>query len=263
MNFIAEKIGSGISRGIFISSGSEVAVELAAAAGFDWVLLDMEHGLGDESKILSMIRCLDATGTAPIVRIPALREEYIKHVLDYGAAGIMCPMVRSVEDVHELLACMRYSPQGRRGLIAGSRASRYGEDFTTYFERANSELLCVVQIETEAALEKVDAIAAVDGVDVLFLGHSDMSLALGCHGDYGHDSMVTAEQNILRAALKHEKTAGMLLKHGMDEGSYVKRGFHFMAVGSDIRCLRAGYKKLATDTNIPENGGERRRQTGT
>ncbi len=247
MRFCKTQVSSGTTRGVFIASGMEVSVELAAGAGFDWVILDMEHGLGDEAKLLSMIRCLDGTNTAPLVRIPALREEAVKRALDFGAAGILCPMVRSADDARELVHLTQYPPLGRRGLTASSRASGYGKHFGDYFARANTEILRVVQIETPEALAAIDAIAAVDGVDVLFIGHSDLSLSLDCYGDFTHPKMVQAEKDVLAAAAHNGKIAGLLLKQTMDADDYRARGFQFLALGTDIGCLRSGYTKLLRD----------------
>lgn len=247
MNFIKNKVKSQVSRGLFIASGSEFAVELAAFTGFDWLVLDMEHGLSDEGDILRMIRALRASATAPIVRIPQLRSEYIKKVLDFGAAGIMCPMIKSAQDARDIVDFMRYPPAGNRGLSGASLASDYGTGFKDYFARANSELLCVVQIENENAVQNIDSIAAVEGVDVLFIGHSDLSLGMGCFGNFDDKQIVDAENAVLKAAREHGKVAGMLLKQGMNAQQYVDRGFNFVALGTDVGCLRSAYKHLITN----------------
>jgi 4-hydroxy-2-oxoheptanedioate aldolase len=244
MNFIKDRVTAQTTRGIFINSGSISSSDLAGVVGFDWVFLDMEHGLGDQGAVLAMIRALGGSPTAPVVRIPALREEYVKLVLDFGAAGIMCPMIRSAAEARELVTLMRYPPAGRRGMASSSRAAAFGTEFEDYFARANADLLCVVQVETREAVAEIDAIAATPGVDVLFIGHSDLSLALDCFGQFEHPEMVRAERAVLEAARNHGKTAGMLLRSGMDRAAYEQRGFRFLALGSDIGCLRAGYEGL-------------------
>jgi 4-hydroxy-2-oxoheptanedioate aldolase len=252
MNFIKNKVKNQISRGLFIASGSDFAVELAAFTGFDWLVLDMEHGLGDEGDILRMIRALRASATAPIVRIPQLRSEYIKKVLDFGAAGIMCPMIKSAQDARDIVDFMRYPPAGSRGFSGGSLASDYGTGLKDYFARANSELLCVAQIEHESAVQNIDLIAAVDGVDVLFIGHSDLSLSMGCFGNFDDKQIIDAENAVLKSAHEHGKVAGMLLKQGMNAQQYVDRGFNFVALGTDVGCLRSAYKHLIT-SNLSSN----------
>lgn len=244
MNFIKDRVVAQTTRGIFLSSGSVVAAEVAGVAGFDWLLLDMEHGLGDEAGVLAMIRALNGSPAAPIVRIPVLREEYVKRVLDFGAAGIMCPMIRSADEARYLVSCMRYPPEGRRGLTTSSRAAGLGSGFKDYFARANRSLLCVIQIETREAVEDIDAIVATDGVDVLFVGHSDLSLGLDCFGEFEHPEVCAAEEKVLSAAARYGKTAGMLLRPDMSMSSYEERGFRFVALGTDTGCLRTGYREL-------------------
>lgn len=248
MNFIKEKLGKQVTRGLFIASGAEFAAELAAHAGFDYLVLDMEHGLGDEGAILRIIRSLNGFETAPIVRIPYLRIEYVKKMLDFGAAGIMCPMVETGKDAKDLVDFMRYPPDGKRGFTGASRASGYGKDFKDYFARANDNLLCVVQIENAEGLENIDAIAAVEGVDVLFVGHSDLSLNLGCYNRFDDKKMVEAELAVLAAARKHGKIAGMMLKSGMSAQSSIDRGFNSLVLGTDITCLRSAYSKLLSES---------------
>ncbi|MFA6101453.1 MAG: aldolase/citrate lyase family protein [Victivallaceae bacterium] len=248
MNFIKDKIENQVTRGLFITSGTEFAVELAAHAGFDYLILDMEHGLGDEGDVLRMIRSLNGFETAPIVRIPYLRIEYIKKVLDFGAAGIMCPMVETAADAQNLVDFMRYPPAGKRGLTGSSHASGYGADFKDYFARANANLLCVAQIENANGVENVDAIAAVEGVDVLFIGHSDLSLNLGCLNNFDDKKIIEAELAVLAAARKHGKIAGMMLKSGMNAQNCIDRGFTSLVLGTDIGCLRSAYSKLLNET---------------
>ena len=244
MNFIKDKVEKQVTRGLFIASGTEFAVELAGHAGFDYLVLDMEHGLGDEGAVLRMIRSLNGFETAPIVRIPYLRIEYVKKVLDLGAAGIMCPMVETENDARDLVDFMRYPPEGKRGLTGGSYASGYGTDFKDYFTRANANLLCVAQIENAKGVENIDAIASVDGVDVLFVGHSDLSLNLGCYNKFDDGKIIEAELAVLAAAGKYGKIAGMMLKSGMNAETCIKRGFNFLVLGTDIGCLRSAYGKL-------------------
>lgn len=245
MKFIKDQVRSQATKGLFIVSGTEFAVELAALAGFDWLILDLEHGQADEGDVLKMVRALNGHQTAPIVRIPQLRIEYIKRMLDFGASGIMCPMIETAQDARDLVDFMRYPPAGRRGLGGSTQATDYGHNFKDYFARANSDLLCIAQIETRQALDNIDAIAGIDGIDVLFIGHSDFSLNLGCFQQFESRQMIDAENQVLEAASKHGKIAGMHLKTGMDVKAYMKRGFSFMAVGTDVGCLSSACKNLA------------------
>lgn len=245
MNWCRKKINSGeLSRGIFIVSDSTTQVEIPARSGFDWLILDMEHGLSDEAAVKQQIAVIQRFTPAPIIRIPALKTHIIKRVLDYGAAGIMCPMVANADEARKLVSAMRYPPAGVRGLSGGSMAAGFGLDFQDYFAMANTGILSVAQIETRAGLEAAEEIAAVDGIDVLFIGHSDLSLNLGCHNDFTNPEILNAEKIVVEACRKHGKTAGMLLKSSMDIREYTNRGFKFMAQGTDLGLLRNALAKL-------------------
>ncbi len=245
MKFIRNEIReSALSRGLFIASGAVSPVEIAAECGFDWLLLDMEHGLGDEHATLQQITALKHSNTAPIVRIPTLAEATIKRILDFGASGIMAPMIESREEAERLVRAMRYPPEGIRGLSSGSRAADYGFDFKEYFRRANRELLCIAQIESEAAVRNIDSIASVEGIDVLFIGHSDLSLGLGCYNQFDSEAMRSAEKAVIEAARKYGKTAGMLLKPSMSPADCIERGFRFLAMGTDHNCMKSAFRQL-------------------
>lgn len=244
MNFIKEKVYSGVTRGMFMASGAVSPTEIAARSGFDWLILDMEHGLGGEQETLHQIAAMQATGCAPIVRIPALRNECLKRLLDFGAAGLMCPMIENAEQAVELIRTLRYPPEGIRGLSGGNRAANYGFSFKDYFAEANRKILCVVQIENASAATDINRIAAVDGVDVLFIGHSDLSLNLGVYGKFDTPEMVHAEEAVLTAAANYGKIPGMLLKASMDPAVYLKKGFRFLALGTDHCCMKQAFQTL-------------------
>lgn len=226
--------------GIWLSAGSHVAAEVAAAVGFDWALLDLEHGLGSEADVLRQLQVLDQSATAAVVRAPRATSDVLGRVLDYGATAVMAPSVDTADQARAFVAALRYPPAGTRGLSGSSRAARWGLDFRDYFAQANERLTALVQIETAAGMANAEAIAAVDGVDVLFIGHSDLGLALGCPGQLDAPAIAAAEEAVLAACARHGKRAGMLLKAGVDAGPYRERGFSVLALGSDVGCLRAG-----------------------
>jgi 2-keto-3-deoxy-L-rhamnonate aldolase RhmA len=245
MNWLKDKLEKSSSvSGIWLGSGSAVAAEMAAAAGFDWALLDLEHGLFGESELLGLFHALARTGTAPVVRVPSGKSDLIKKALDYGASGIMVPMISRAEEAAAFVAALRYPPAGIRGLTRSSRAAEYGGDFPDYFRRANERLTGIVQIETAQGVEQADAIAATEGVDVLFIGHSDLSLALGCFEDFSAPAMQAAEARVLAACVRHGKKAGLLLRAGMSPAEFRKKGFSLMALGSDIGCLKQGFQNM-------------------
>ncbi len=245
MTWLSDRLATQPSAlGVWLATGSPVAAELAALAGFDWALIDLEHGQNTEADLLRLIGVLTPTGCAAIVRLGAADSELAKKALDAGAAGLMAPMISDPAAAAAFARSLRYPPQGTRGLASSCRAAGYGATFAEYFAAANAKVTGLVQIETAAALVQVDAIAAVEGVDVLFIGHSDLSLALGCHGDLAGPVMQDAEARVLAACTRHGKRAGMLLKAGADPAPYRAKGFTLLALGSDLGCLRQGYERL-------------------
>lgn len=248
MNFIKEKTFSEETHGLFVASGAVSPAVIAGHSGFDWLILDMEHGCGGEQETLQQINALRATPCVPIVRIPALREEIIKRVLDFGAAGIMCPMLENAEQAKRLVSAMRYPPEGIRGLTGGACAADFGFSFKKYFPAVNQALLCVAQIENAQAVANVEEIAAVPGIDVLFIGHSDLSLNLGVYGKFDAPEMIRAEEAVLNAARKYGKISGMLLKESMDPKPYRDKGFRFLALGTDHGCMKQAFSGLLKRT---------------
>lgn len=245
MNWLKDKMTSAeIIRGLWLASGSPVIAELAGMAGFDWLLIDLEHGLGGEESALQMLQALSATSASAIVRVPAHDSTLIGRVLDFGAAGVMAPMINHATEAEDFVRRLKYPPEGRRGMTGSSRASGYGYDFKTYYREANAAVTGIVQIETAAGVAQADEIAAVPGVDILFVGHSDLSLELGCFEQYEAPAMREAEQRVVAACVRHGKRAGMLLKSGMRSIDCQPRGFTFLALGSDLGCLKGGMRHL-------------------
>ena len=153
MNWLKNKFAMHSAvNGVWLSAGSHVAAEIAAAAGFDWALLDLEHGLGGEADILHQIQVLSRTDCAVVVRVPISTSDAIKRALDYGASGVMAPMVDSAEQAAAFVRALRYPPAGIRGLTSSSRAAGYGHEFKTYFREANVSVTGIVQIETAQAV---------------------------------------------------------------------------------------------------------------
>ncbi len=229
-------------NGVWIASGTVAAAELADHAGFDWLLLDGEHGLGSEEVILAQLRAIRSTPA--LVRIPNHASPLLGRALDFGAAGIMAPQVESVEQARELVSRFLYPPQGRRGLSGSTRAAEYGHDFKDYFARANGELSLILQIETGRGVREAEAIAALPGVAGLFIGHSDLSLDLGCYGNFAHPEIKRAEEIVLSACARYGKIPGMLLKSGQKAAPFYAAGFRMVALGTDIGVLKSGFQEM-------------------
>ena len=170
--------------GTFVGAASPVTAEVCAAAGVDWVLLDLEHGSGGEEQVRDVVPAAGAYGVPTVVRVESGARIRIGRVLDLGAAGVMLPRMDSAEEVREAVRHLRYPPDGDRGVATYNRACRFGLD-PDALRRARGEILGVVQVESAPAVEQVEQIAALDGVDVLFVGPQDLSHNLGVPGEIG------------------------------------------------------------------------------
>ncbi|MFW6286418.1 MAG: HpcH/HpaI aldolase family protein, partial [Candidatus Sumerlaeota bacterium] len=168
------------TAGIWLSTGSMVAAELASIVGFDWALVDLEHGQCGEAEALHLIRILSSGGCAPIVRLPDAASSLANRLLDAGAAGLMAPQITNAATAATFAARLRYPTAGTRGVSSSCRAAGYGSSWPAYRAEADGRLCAMVQIEDPRALADVEAIAAQPGVDVLFLGHSDLAATLAC-----------------------------------------------------------------------------------
>lgn len=178
-NQVRTKLRAGeASVGCFLGLGSATVAELLAHAGFEWLMIETEHNAVDWADVQQMLMAIQATDAVPMVRVPSTDPAAIQRALDVGAGGVMVPMIRTVEEAEAVVAATRYPPQGRRG-FGGLRASQYSLGNAEYFRRANDEILVVLIIETREAIENIDQIAAVAGVDVLMVGAFDLYLSLG------------------------------------------------------------------------------------
>lgn len=233
--------------GTFLNLGSPVTAELAAQTGFDWVLIDHEHGPGGEETMLHQLQTVTATPAAAIVRIAANETPRFKRALDLGAQGIMVPYVSTVAEAEATVAAMRYPPRGQRGVAKIVRGAGFGADFEEYYQHAHEWLLNITQVETAAAVSNSDAIAAVDGVDVLFVGPTDLTYNLGIRDQFDHPEFLSAVQRVVAAARKHGKAAGILVHHPALVAKCREWGFTFVALGSDGGFARTGFQQaLAT-----------------
>ena len=234
-----EKLRSGILSGTFLNLGSAAAVEIAAGVGFDWLLIDLEHGSGSLADLRNMLLACRQSPVAPIVRIRSVDADTVKFVMDSGAAGIMFPFVSSVAQAQQAVDCMKYPPLGTRGVAGIIRATDYGRKWKEYFAEANQQSLVVVQIETEAAVNAASEIAAVEGVDVLFVGPLDLSVSLGCPGDFSPPHFVAALEKVIKSCKQHGKACGILSRPEF-VAQHKQLGFQFLALGSDSGAVVSG-----------------------
>jgi len=230
--------------GIGANLGSSLTVEMIGKSGFDWTWIDCEHGAGDYSELVGQIQAASINDAPPIVRIAWNETPRFKRVLDLGAAGVMVPYVNTAEEAKQAAEAMRYPPEGVRGVAKFNRACGFGSDFDEYFPNANNHLLTVVQIETEAAVKNADEIAAVQGVDVLFIGPLDLSVNLRIAQQYDHQVFVEAMDSVAAACKHHKKAAGILVPNLDYLPLWIEKGFTFFVVGSDGGCVAKGLQNI-------------------
>ncbi|WP_438291016.1 HpcH/HpaI aldolase family protein [Streptomyces sp. HUAS TT7] len=230
--------------GTFLGLGSALATEACALAGFDWLLVDLEHGGGDESTVIHQQLTAEAHHVPLLVRVESADRIRAGRVLDMGATGVMFPRLGTPAQVHQAVRHLRYPPLGDRGVSAHNRAYGFGaraQDFDT----AHQRILSVVQIESRQALESIEDIVALDGIDVLFVGPRDLSYDLGVPGDTAAPVFQDALARILAAAESAGLAAGILAPDARAARQYAAEGFRFIGIGSDsAMLLQAGRAAL-------------------
>lgn len=244
-NRFKQAIAAGqVQIGLWSSLCNSIAAEIVADSGFDWILFDSEHSPNEIPGLMAQLQA-SARGTASAIVRPAWNDAVlIKRVLDIGAQSILVPYVQDAEEARRAVAAIRYPPAGIRGVAAASRASRYGR-VTDYLKKADSEICLLVQVETRAALDRLEAIAAVDGVDGVFIGPSDLSASFGHIGNPQHAEVQKALEDGVRRLKAIGKPAGILTLSEEEARRYVGWGYTFVAVGSDIGLLARGADALA------------------
>lgn len=246
MNVIRERVlNREFMAGTWCSLGSSVSTEISGLAGYDWALLDTEHAPSTSPALMGQMQALARFTTAPIVRIPWLDRVHIKWALDIGAAGIMVPYVETVEEATFAVSCMRYGPEGVRGVAGSTRASDYGFGFAKYFAEANSKVLTIAQMETQRAVDNCADIAAVDGVDVLFVGPMDLSTSLGMPKRFADPEFLKVLQHISDTCKAKGKACGILLPTIDLVPMLKKMDYTFVAVSSDVNILTKHLKEIA------------------
>jgi 4-hydroxy-2-oxoheptanedioate aldolase len=247
MKNLKKKIKQGEAvNGCWLNLGSSLTAEIVGLAGFDWVLIDLEHGAGNEKDVLSQLQALEHTGTAAIVRVESAQKQRIHRVLDVGAEGVMCPHINNLDQAKTVVSGLRYPPDGSRGVAKMIRATAFGKNFGDYSSNANDNILGVVQIETPEALEHLDEIAALDGIDVLFIGPADLSMSLGIFGQFDHPIFIDAVTATVNAANKAGKATGILLFNPNDYNKYYNMGIRMIACGSDATFVAEGAGTMAS-----------------
>ncbi|TKC78086.1 2-dehydro-3-deoxyglucarate aldolase [Trinickia terrae] len=223
--------------GCWASLASPITTELLGTIGFDWLLLDAEHAPNDELTLIPQLMALKDSVTAPMVRPPSNDSVVIKRLLDAGFFNLLIPFVDSAADARRAVAATRYPPQGMRGVSVGQRGNRYGA-VADYLEVANDNICVAVQIESRAAVEAIDEIAAVDGVDAVFIGPSDLAASYGHLGNASHPDVQQAIAHVFERAKAAAKASGILAPVREDAERYLAMGGTLVAVCADMGLLR-------------------------
>jgi 2-keto-3-deoxy-L-rhamnonate aldolase RhmA len=241
--------------GTFLFTGGMVPAEIAARSGLDWVLVDQEHGGGTDADLLPQLAAIQAAaslpGSAPeqgrataLVRVEQATRLRIGRALDLGAEGIMIPQVNDAAMAREVVGWLRFPPAGTRGVALGTRGLAYGTGGHPAVDRHNERVTCIVQVESAAAVAAADEMAAIDGVDCLFVGPTDLTHALGVRGDLAHASYRDAITTVADAARRHGKAAGVMLWQPSDAAGYADLGYTLFSLSNDGSVLDKALRGL-------------------
>jgi 4-hydroxy-2-oxoheptanedioate aldolase len=235
------------ASGLWAGLGSEATLEMAAPLGFDWVLIDCEHGVASYEQLPGLLRALNGSDMTSIVRVPTKDDPAVfKRVLDMGVEGVLVPQIYDAEDAKAIVKACRYPPEGERGIAAG-RGHLYGLDFMGTLQNANKEVMVIVQIETKAAIENVNEILAVSGLDGILIGPADLSASLGHTLDFKHPDVVAAFDTVKKAAATAGKPAGFYCNSPDEAKMRFKEGFSFANICNDASLLLSGYTSALRD----------------
>ena len=244
-NLVLAKLRAGqTSFGVWLTVGSPLLAEELAQPGFDWALIDTQHGYLSADALLATIQLLSHTSTVPLARPAANDPALIGRLLDMGALGVVVPLVNTREEAERAVAAVRYPPQGKRS-GGGSRLLLYAED---YFTTANPEIMLAVMLETQQAVDNADAILSVPGIDAVFIGPGDLALDLGTFGQPS-DRHEAALQTVLQAGQRHGIPIGMACGSLDVALRRAEQGFRFLDVGGDIQFFWRGLRE--TQAGLP------------
>ena len=237
--------------GCWLSSGSPFNAEILGRAGYDWLVVDTEHGMGFEPDILSQLYAIGATPATALVRIERSDRLRIARSLDLGAGGLVIPRIDTAAEVEDALHWMRFPPVGGRGIALGVRGQGFGDVGHADIGRLNDVALGIFQIETPSAVADVEAIAAVPGADVLFVGPADLSHSLGVPGRFDDPLYLDAIHAVIDACARHGKAAGILLYDPTLAERHLEMGFRFVGLGSDGTLLGMGARTMLEAASRP------------
>lgn len=219
--------------GLWLSMCSPVSTEVSAGAGFDWLIIDMEHSANEVPDVLNHLRAAEGGTAEPVVRLSWNEPVLVKRLMDIGVRTMLFPFVQSAEEARKAVAATRYPKSGVRGVAGVTRANRFGR-VPDYFKRVDEEICVLVQVETQLAASRIEEIAAVDGVDGIFIGPADMSADIGFVNDWDRPEVWPVIMDAGARIQKAGKAAGFLSGKETECRKVLEAGFKFVAVGSDI-----------------------------
>jgi 2-keto-3-deoxy-L-rhamnonate aldolase RhmA len=248
---IKEKLAANqVSIGSWMSMGHVSIAEILASAGYDWVVVETEHTAIDVSEVLRLLIAIEGRGAVPLVRLAWNDPIQAKAVLDSGAAGVIVPMINTREEAELAVKSVKYPPQGFRG-VGLARAQGYGPGFDEYMEKANSDTLLMLQIEHIDAVNDIENILSVEGIDGTYIGPYDLSCSMGLPGQLNHPDVEAAKEKVLNETLARGLTPGIHLVHpeaARDELQvHVEKGYRFIALGTDILFLGDSARQMHVD----------------
>lgn len=247
---LLQSSGSHPPIGTWIGSASPLLAEAMGCAGFDWLLVDMEHAPLDVPGVVQVLQALGGSKALPVVRVPWNEAVVVKRVLDAGATTVMFPFVQDADEARRAVAATRYPPEGVRGMAGTNRATRFGT-VPNYHRNANQNIGVVVQIETPQAIERLDDIAAVAGVDALFVGPADLSAALGHIGQLTHPAVLELMARAVQRCKARGMPVGTLGSSPEAVAQYRAIGFDFVAISSDIGFAMRGAQAAIASLRTP------------
>jgi 4-hydroxy-2-oxoheptanedioate aldolase len=243
--------------GMWVCSGSPLIAEICAGGGLDWLLIDMEHSPNGLESVLAQLQAVGGYPTTPVVRVPMNDTVIIKQVLDLGAQNLLVPMVSSADEARAAVEAVRYPPRGRRGVGSALARSARWNRVDGYLIGADDHVSLFVQIETAAGVEAAAEIAAVDGIDGVFVGPSDLAASMGVLGQQSHADVVAAVQRTFQAVGAAGKPVGVNAFVPEVARSYLESGASFVLVGADVALLARGSEALAASFIPATEGADR------
>jgi 4-hydroxy-2-oxoheptanedioate aldolase len=254
--------------GIWSIIPSPMVVEILSLSGFDFAILDMEHGAFDLGSLDACVRAVEVAGKVPLVRIPGMNPSAAQWALDLGAHGVVVPQVRDAQDAAGVIGMVKYAPLGQRGYNPFTRAANYANPANNRSGKLNNEfsLTCVI-VESESALADLDAICATPSVDVIYVGVYDLAVALGASGDTRHPSIVEVVERSISRIRAAGKAAGMMVRNSADMARALSLGANFLVYGVDsflireaaasaVATLSCELNKMSTKTEPATNAKE-------